>query len=571
MSGNMSAFVQRGLFVFLVLLAARGDGLRAQWQIVAANAVPHLFGGAIDYKGGIIWAGGHSLVFSADSGKTWTKTNFTAGNNAFGGILAISFLDSNIGIVSARMAGLYLTRDRGQTWNLVSNNTCINVAFSHHSSAVYALSQQPSVFMVSYDTGATWSQVAVPSEGYDFIEGIDGTLYINTALGNSPGTDSGFVSVSHDSGATWTPQLPELDADSYSMEIDSCDPDRVYIVNENWRWPGDDSSKVYSSMDAAQSWQVTLSHPILYLAGSIANSGNALYVGTLVHGILRSMDRGNSWTNIGGPKCPGDCRGIAAISDNIIFVMDSIGNIWATFNSGGDTVTNTSYVNERQPLTFTTADELTDTIGNSVSVPITIDGFIQPEHVNLVLHYDTTLRYQGSFDALNTKLDIPGEQWSGRSELNIAMAQSGVVAGYAQFAVFVDSGAKLSVTFDSLKVLSASSSCEYVLPAAVTSIITPPSGCGAEILSELLENGQLPEFSIRPNPTMGDVELTSSLDLGNADVEIYDMLGMQRGELFVMLKKDAPATFSLPDAAGIYYIRIHSIAGVRSMSVVVTK
>jgi hypothetical protein len=168
-------------------------------------------------------------------------------------------------------------------------------------------------------------------------------------------------------------------------------------------------------------------------------------------------------------------------------------------------------------------------------------------------------------------LDIPGQQWPGRLELNIPNAQPSVVAGSARFTVFADTGAKPQVTFDSLDVLSASSPCEYMLPTPVTSIITPPSGCGTEILSDFLEDSTIPTFSIRPNPTNGEVTLTSSANLGSAEVEIYDMLGIQRSELSVTLSNDAPAIFSLPESAGIYYIRIHSSAGVRSMSVVVAK
>jgi hypothetical protein len=70
---------------------------------------------------------------------------------------------------------------------------------------------------------------------------------------------------------------------------------------------------------------------------------------------------------------------------------------------------------------------------------------------------------------------------------------------------------------------------------------------------------------------MGDIELTSSLDLGDAEVEIYDMLGVKRADLILTLAKDAPARISLPDEAGMYYLRIKSAAGISSMSVIVTK
>jgi hypothetical protein len=146
-----------------------------------------------------------------------------------------------------------------------------------------------------------------------------------------------------------------------------------------------------------------------------------------------------------------------------------------------------------------------------------------------------------------------------------------VIAGYARFTVFADSVARPQVTFDSLDVLSAVSPCEYTLPAPATSIITPPSGCGTTILSRFIEDSDRLILSIRPNPTMGDVELTSSLDLGNAEVEIYNVLGVKRADLWVTLSKDAPALLSMPDGAGIYYVRVNSTAGVRSMNVIVAK
>src|ERR1019366_8311758 len=144
------------------------------------------------------------------------------------------------------------------------------------------------------------------------------------------------------------------------------------------------------------------------------------------------------------------------------------------------------------PLSMSSSNEATNIVGGDIAVPITISNLNHTENINLTLHYDSTLQYQGSFDAANVKLDIAGEQWPGRSKLNIAQAQSGVVAGYAHFTVFADSSAKLQVTFDSLDVLSASSPCEYTLPSPVTSTITPPSGCGTTILSQFLKDGQIP-------------------------------------------------------------------------------
>ncbi len=955
--GNMRTFLQRTLFVLLALLAARGDGLRAQWQIVAPNAViahdpntGHGAVGVLSFKDGILWAGFTDLGFSLDSGKTWTMTNLPVSTE----ISAISFWNTDIGLVSDEYIGTYYTDNRGKSWSF-SNDEFAEV-FCSSQSKVYGVAPggtgTASGFYHSLDNGHTWNFLS-PIGGVDFGIQNNGVIELLTTTQTGPGSEANF---SNDSGTSWSTNGGNFTWDSYCIGLDSCDPSILYIASENYYAPTQDSlSRLFRSSDQGITWQVTFSAPFDYLAGSFSSATHAQYGGTISNGVLRSTDQGMTWKNIGGPNNVIDSRTICAISDNIIFALDSLGNIWATFNSGGDsipssgylsasptslfqrdttfcdsitrsvilnrgscsavsvlstsiigtdsqsytvdnlsydsvlvtlhtakqgsqnarlvllldngytdtvalvgyvntsldtliistsklfstdtiscdslthsisfnragcspplvtswsiigsdstsfqvsdvsndsisvtlyginqgnqnaqlvlelnngtsdtvllagyvkpnilstspatvftsdtiscdslarsilfsrtgcsppsvssfsiigadsssfqasnltndsilvtlygaksgnqnaqlilhldngatdTVALTGYVNlppnilSASPdtlfatdsiscdsitrsalfsrsgcsppsvsswsvigadsasfrasnlsldsiqvtlygtkqgdqsaklvlnldngssdtvslsgnvniipenLSFATQNVQTDTLGATVSVPITIIGLNQPENVDLVLHYDSVLLYQGSFNAANVKLDIPGEQWPGRSELNIPNAQSGVVAGYARFTVFADSGAKPQVTFDSLDVLSASSPCEYTLPALVTSIITPPSGCGTEILSQFLQDSTIPTFSIHPNPTMGDVELTSSLDLGNAEVEIYDVLGVQRADLTVTLSKDAPAVFSLPNAAGIYYLRIHSVVGVRSMSVVVAK
>src|SRR5205814_1399397 len=98
-----------------------------------------------------------------------------------------------------------------------------------------------------------------------------------------------------------------------------------------------------------------------------------------------------------------------------------------------------------------------------------------------VLRFDPSLEYQGSFDAANAKLDLPGEQWPGRSKLLLKNVSSGSVAGWAHFNVFADSSSTPQVTFDSVEVLTASSPCEYLLPEAVGCITC---ACGRSLGSE---------------------------------------------------------------------------------------
>ncbi len=672
------------LFVLLALLAARGDGLRAQWKIVAPKLLPSGFKGAepqigaIHIKQGVIWAGVDTLWFSTDVGKTWLKSSLIIEPNNFLSsteIRDINFFDKKTGVISAN--GIYLTQDGGQTWkNIWVGRQTTSVVFGKTDSNIFGLEadlggpKQDQVEMTT-DMGNTWETTefgAGQCLGQALTIGIDGTLYIFSFA--NPTLNS-FINSSSDGGLSWSSNTGNVDGDSYALIADSCSASTLFLAHEGVITSADKKSHLFISTNAGFTWQTTFTDTIGVIAGNMTAGKTAIYAGTMnSSGVLRSLDQGNTWQSIGGPVLNWDSRGIAAMNDDTLFAIDTAGNIWATFNSGGDSITASSYppdlsvspaslfltdtvscdslartvsftrafcspypdsvegwsiigadsmsysasnlssdsilvslygigkmpgnqhaqlvlilnngTSETVPLggyvntlpnalTFSTQNVQTDTIGATVSVPITITGLNQTENVNLVLHYDSVLEYQGSFDAANVKLDIPGQQWPGRSELNIPQAQSGMIAGYARFTVFADSVARPQVTFDSLDVLSATSPCEYTLPAPVTSIITPPSGCGTEILSQFLQDSTIPTFSIRPNPTMGEVTLTSSMNFGVAEVEIYDVLGVQHANLTVTLSNDAPAIFSLPDAAGIYYVRINSIAGVRSMSVVVAK
>ena len=219
-------------------------------------------------------------------------------------------------------------------------------------------------------------------------------------------------------------------------------------------------------------------------------------------------------------------------------------------------------------LSVTTANQMTKILGGSVEVPISISGLAQPEDVNLILHYDSSLIYRGSYDPANVPTDIPGGQWPGRTIIHIIQAQSGVVAGYSHFDVFADSNSSPQVTFDSLTIFTPDSPCGYTLPAPATSTITRPVGCGTSILSQFLETGNVPVFSVRPNPATGDVWVSSSEDLGDVNLSVFDVLGAERGTDVVTLGKGSPVRLSLPEGDGVYRIVVRSVVGAYTLKVV---
>jgi len=219
-------------------------------------------------------------------------------------------------------------------------------------------------------------------------------------------------------------------------------------------------------------------------------------------------------------------------------------------------------------LTFSTQDVHTDTLGATVEVPITINGLLHSENIDLVLHYDGSVQYLGSFSPTNVRLDIPGDSSLGRSVLSITGAISGAVLGYAKFNVFNDSDKSAHATFDSLSLLTPTSTCEYSLPPPATSTITTDSGCESNIISRFFHLGKQIIYSVRPNPANGTVWISSSDDVDNVTISIYDMLGEEENVIESSIEKGIPLQLSLPDADGVYNIVLKSSAGVSSLQVV---
>jgi hypothetical protein len=159
----------------------------------------------------------------------------------------------------------------------------------------------------------------------------------------------GFVSSSTDLGKTWQQSSAEVDGDSFTICADSSDRKKLYVANEDYAASFNNQSDLYHSDDAGSSWSIDKNFPIPFLSGSMICSKNAIYAASLNNGIYRSIDKGKTWINTSSSgsdtiKSAFDCRNIACVNDNIVFVLDAEGNIWETTNGGGDSVIEKSEV-----------------------------------------------------------------------------------------------------------------------------------------------------------------------------------------------------------------------------------
>jgi photosystem II stability/assembly factor-like uncharacterized protein len=663
------------IFATLLCVALASSPAEAQWKNVAPGLVRGAeLGGAMQYRDGIVWAGGDDVYRSTDSGMTWQSS----GNFVNANITDIAFFDKLNGLVCTQRQGLFHTSDGGNSWqHVLTTGSYEKVSFNGSASIMHALDFS-GIFYTSANGGVTWTSkdIADSIDCRSFAVAKDGTIYLQQADTAKP--YKGVVLTSTDLGQTWNKTSGIMDGDCFTLAVDSCDSKRLYLVNEEIYEPTDHIAELYLSTDGGASWTITDPHASPFYSGSLATTNNAIFVGSLdsLNGMFRSIDRGQTWESMGGPGLAPDSRNIAAIDANTVLAMDGSGSIWLTTNGGGDSVQmgssgfvysefphrlfiadtlnlcdttslDTIEINAssclwpnviseqvigpdaidyqiNQPISapfssldsavisFTPSDtglraatyqltlddgtvisiplagvgiatrdlslaaaslsEKTDTIGGEVAVPITVGGLAHAETIELVLRYPLNdIEYDSSVNVAGARVDIPGEQWPGRSKLRIVGATSGAIAAYARFKVFSDTSFDPQVIFDSMNIPTALTPCEYLPPPAATATIYPLQGCGIQMLSRWVHLGQRPLFSIRPNPTSGAISITSSIDVGDVSIEVYDMLGSVCARSTASIGKNMPATLSLPLKSGIYYLRMISQSAEANYPIVIER
>ncbi|MDP4218835.1 MAG: T9SS type A sorting domain-containing protein, partial [Bacteroidota bacterium] len=306
----------------------------AQWK----NVAPSLLGpsGALHYKEGILWAGFKTLWSSSDLGKTWKKNNLSL----FGTVTSIYFFDRNNGAVGASSGDVYLTSDGGFTWRTAMRfvATCRGVCYGASKNDIAVCGISPAM-AISRDAGNTWDTLS-DIQGSDWAHDIffrqDLGLVVLASEEKPPVFAHTYIS--SDFGGSWQMQSGGTDYDTYSMTYDSCNNGNTYVLGEDYAYTQDHISKIFVSADNGNSWITTTPIQGYFFAGAIQTGPSTVYALTLKNGVYRSTDNGNTWKTIGGPNFEYDTRFLTVVDDNTLFVCAGDGSIWATFNSGGDSV-----------------------------------------------------------------------------------------------------------------------------------------------------------------------------------------------------------------------------------------
>jgi photosystem II stability/assembly factor-like uncharacterized protein len=325
----------RPVVLFFLVSFGVSTTASAQWNMVRQDLLGIKWllthGGALEYADGTVWAGSDRLYFSKDLGLTWTPT---ADFMASGDWISCIRFRGDTGMVSSSDGRLFRSIDRGVTWqDMFEESAITGVTFGKTAQDILLLHAAPGEALRSTDGGQSWSN-------RDPLRPYGQDILYSRGIGLATATDDMEARLyrSTNEGASWQMGAAPFNFDSFSLSVDSC-TDNIYVVNEEERNPLDGVCKVLITTDRGDTWQTTFTHDRSYLAGAIVAASRTLYATTLVDGVLRSTDQGQTWSSIGGPNTREDCRFVVPIDDNLVLAVDQDGSIWRTTNSGGVPIT----------------------------------------------------------------------------------------------------------------------------------------------------------------------------------------------------------------------------------------
>ncbi len=187
----------------------------AQWTETAPNILGSLSqtGGAMTSISGVIWAGTFTLWSSTDQGVTWIEN----GLNLSDDVAHIFFLDLNDGLVTTHGGSVYKTSDAGVTWNnILSIGSATSACFLDNPNNILVSEFQPGAVHFSRDGGVTWNVVQNNNWIRQIIPAVNGKAFL---LSGDWGPEE-HVWVSTDYGASWAEQPGQVNADSYSFDVE---------------------------------------------------------------------------------------------------------------------------------------------------------------------------------------------------------------------------------------------------------------------------------------------------------------------------------------------------------------
>ncbi len=538
----------------------------SQWKNVAPNLLGihnrDPYGGCLTHYNGVLWAGYDEIYISLDSGKIWqSRTPIKNSERA----VNISVFDEQTAIVATIPGNIYITKDQGISWKKLNTNFTLlyGATFLASPNQIACYTGDCDLY-VTLDGGLTWVKKFSDTFISHVISGNGGMIYV--IAGSNKGSK---MYTSSDYGNNWISTNGTFDWDSWSIVRDQCDTSTFYIANEEFIAPTDYLSSVFVSSNDGALWTKQNSHNEVYHCGSVTASENSVFVQTY-RGIDRSTDKGSTWKTVGDIPNTYDTKCVTALNANIIFAIDSFGSVWATFNSGGDSVSFSSG-GGTGTFNFSSSKIINDSTAVTVHLPIYFHHTGKMSNIDMVMHYPAgPLQYLGATLVNGKSIEVSGSVWPGRAQFHFEAGDLNVLAdsvvGYVNFKWSPLEFDCATINFDSITSQTiVDCSSQLLAPSPFKGIIGAYKWCGESAVMNSPQSDL--HFSIVPNPSRGIFTISSNEYSGNATITLTDELG----KTVLTEKQIITASGVMIDAskctAGNYFLRVETPQGKMTYSI----
>lgn len=227
-------------------------------------------------------AAGGVITKSSDGGATWTPIYVESKPDRFVTDLAIKPTDSSVLLAATNRGDILLSRDYGNTWQLLSSLTPVDhisqLLFPPtNGTTVYALTRTNGLFH-STDAGATWQSLKQSLQAYPgsttvssmaTVAGQSDTLYLASGYG---------LLVTRDGGATWQPINTLVPFGSQPIQAVAVNPRNqatLYVIVGN---------RFRKSSDGGATWDAKITVPTTRLLTALmlnADLPEQLFIGSI--------------------------------------------------------------------------------------------------------------------------------------------------------------------------------------------------------------------------------------------------------------------------------------------------
>jgi photosystem II stability/assembly factor-like uncharacterized protein len=262
-----------------------------------------------------------------DSGQEWTAIGLPISY-----VHSFSCNGSDVFACASQMSsGIFMTPDYGLSWSYLYGVLPTQDVSSIGWNGTDMLAATDSGVFVSIDRGHTWNKKSngiPPMDPYNTVTCIAGSgtdLYA--------GTYSSGIFVSHDGGENWTHATLPVEDYFYAM---------CFYINGSGVYVGTFCGGLLFSSDNGQTW-TSLNNGVPVITGntSIVQIGSKLFLATF-GGVFYSIDNGHTWGNAGSELNGKVIYGLAthgndlfaAPAENGVYMSTNLGNTWFPVNDG---------------------------------------------------------------------------------------------------------------------------------------------------------------------------------------------------------------------------------------------